>query len=218
MMIRINLLPDELRRSERSSPKVFAATLLAVILVCSTVGWFGYVYFGELSELEVEHRQVDEMLTAKNEAAAYHDALVAERAAYQNREATIRKIGISRMLWTEFMDQLIDLVNNEGNTARHLAWFGSAQVSDGGDRAGPIVVLPGQVQGGSLNKVANFHEDMEGAPFFPDVAYKSLPSGELKIDAKRNPPESYAFGLQLTFKPASEWRKNQAGAPAAGPR
>ncbi len=34
-MIRINLLPEEYRRSERTSPKIFAATLVGVIVVCS---------------------------------------------------------------------------------------------------------------------------------------------------------------------------------------
>ncbi len=41
-MIRINLLPEEFRRSERTSPRVFAATLMSVIAVCSAAGWFGF--------------------------------------------------------------------------------------------------------------------------------------------------------------------------------
>jgi hypothetical protein len=207
-MIRINLLPDEYRRSEGTPLKLFAAMLGAVILVGSAVGWLAMVYFGELGELEMQHKQITDTLAAKNERAAYHDALVKEGKDYERRADTIKKIGSSRMLWTEFMDQLVDVVNNEGNTARHLAWFNSIDVVDGNDKKGPVITLPGQVQGSSLKKVADFHEDLENAPFAVDVAGKSAPGGEKKINTKRNPPESFSFGLKLNFKSPGEWTKN----------
>ena len=215
-MIRINLLPDEFRRADRSSPKVFAASLLALIIVSCGGGWFGLTYFGELSELEMASKNLSETLTAKKEMAKYSDALVGEKAAYEAREATIRQIGSSRRLWTEFMDQLIDVVNNEGNAQRHLAWFQSVQVSDGNDKQGPMVTLPGQVQGASFKKLADFHEDIENSEFAADVASKSPPGGERKLSPKRNPAESYAFNLQLTLKPPQEWAKNtpQSAKPA----
>ncbi|MEZ5963379.1 MAG: hypothetical protein R3F56_05980 [Planctomycetota bacterium] len=211
-MIRINLLPEEFRRADRTSPKVFAASLAALILVCCAGGWFGLCYFGELGELEIKQRNLIETMTAKNEMAKYSDALVADKQAYEMREATIRQIGSSRMLWTEFMDQLIDVVNNEGNTQRHLAWFQSIQVAEGSERQGPVITLPGQVQGNLVKKVADFHDDIENAPFAKDLLNKSAPSGERKNSPKRNPPESYAFNLQLTMKPAQEWAKNKAEA------
>ena len=211
-MIRINLLPEEFRRADRTSPKVFAASLGALILVCCAGGWFGLCYFGELGELEIRHRNLGETLTAKNEMAKYSDALVSDKQAYEMREATIRLIGSSRMLWTEFMDQLIDVVNNEGNTQRHLAWFQSIQVAEGSDRQGPIITLPGQVQGGQVKKVADFHDDIESSAFAKDLLSKSPPAGERKLSPKRNPPESYAFNLQLTMKPPQEWTKNKSEA------
>lgn len=215
-MIRINLLPEEFRRADRTSPKVFAASLGALILVCCAGGWFGLCYFGELGELEIRHKNLGETLVAKNEMAKYSDSLVGEKQAYEMREATIRQIGSSRMLWTEFMDQLIDTVNNEGNTQRHLAWFQSVQVAEGNERQGPTITLPGQVQGSQVKKVADFHEDVENSQFFKDLMSKSPPGGERKLSPKRNPPESYAFNLQLTMKPAQEWAKNrpEAAKPA----
>ncbi len=212
-MIRINLLPEEFRRSERTSPKLFAAALLGIILVCCAGGWFGLVYFGELGELEVSDRNLSETLSAKNQRAVYSDSLAKEKTAYEQREATIRQIGSSRMLWTEYMDQLIDVVNNEGNTQRHLAWFGGIQVTEGNDKTGPTITLPGQVQGNLVKKVADFHEDIEGSPFAKDLATKSQPGGERKLNPKRNPPESYGFQMTLNFKPASQWVKNKAAAP-----
>lgn len=213
-MIRINLLPEEFRRAERTSPKLFAAALLGIILVCCAGGWFGLVYFGELGELEVAERNLGENLTAKNQRAAYSDSLAKEKTAYEQREATIRQISSSRMLWTEFMDQLVDVVNNEGNTQRHLAWFGGIQVTDGSDKAGPTVTLPGQVQGALVKKVADFHDDIEGAPFAKDLISKSQPSGERKMNGKRNPPESYGFQLTMNFKSAKDWVRNKVSGPA----
>jgi hypothetical protein len=215
-MIRINLLPEGFRRADRSSPKVFAASLGALIIVCCAGGWFGITYFGELGELEVASKNLSETLLAKNEMAKYSDALVKEKGAYETREATIRQIGASRVLWTEFMDQLIDVVNNDGNAQRHLAWFQSVQVAEGNDKQGPVVTLPGQVQGSNYKKLADFHEDVENSVFAKDLALKSPPYGERRMSPKRNPPESNGFSLVLTFKPAQEWARNtpQAAKPA----
>src|SRR5690606_3200131 len=215
-MIRINLLPEEYRRADRSSPKVFAASLGALILVCCAGGWFGLTYFGELGELEVASRNLADTLSAKAEMAKYADALVKEKAAYETREKTIRQIGSSRVLWTEFMDQLIDVVNNEGNTQRHLAWFQSIQVTEGNEKQGPVDTMPAQVQGASPRKVADFHEDIENAPFARDISSKSAPSYERRMTPKRNPPESSAFTLELRFKPAQEWQRNKAENAAPG--
>src|SRR5262245_45614475 len=115
-MIRINLLPEDLRKSERTSFKLFAATMAAVIVVCSGVGWFGLVWFGELARLEEEKVAVEETLRQKKERAAYSDALEAEKKDYEVRSETIQGICRSRMSWTEVLDQLIDVVNNDGNT------------------------------------------------------------------------------------------------------
>ena len=210
-MIRINLLPAEYRRSERTSPKIFAATLVGVILVCSTFGWFGFVYLGELSNLEVEEAAVSEDLASKKKQAGYHDALVAEKKEFAKRSDTIQSIAKSRVQWAEILDEVIDVVNNDGDTDRHLGWFKSVQVKAGdGKKKGPTVTLPGWVQGNSLKKVADFHEDLENANFFVDVAEKSVPSGVVETSNKRLPPEALFFNLKFTFKPPSKWVRNEA--------
>ena len=86
-------------------------------------------------------------------------------------------------------------------------------MTEGNDKTGPTITLPGQVQGNLVKKVADFHEDIEGSPFAKDLATKSQPGGERKLNPKRNPPESYGFQMTLNFKPASQWAKNKAAAP-----
>jgi len=220
-MIRINLLPEEFRRTERASPKLFAATIAGVILVCSAFGWFGLVYFGELGNLEVEQAAVAEDLVGKKKHAAYCDDLIKEKSEYANRSNTIQSIRRSRVAWTAILDELIDVVNNNGDTERHLAWFRGVTVRPGpGKDAGPLVMMPGLVQGDSLKgdslqKVANFHEDVEAAHFFNEVRTKSPPSGVLEVDNKRLPPEAMFFDFKLAFKPPQEWERNNVSATSA---
>jgi len=214
-MIRINLLPQEYRRNERTSPKVFAATILGVIMVCSAFGWFGFVYLGELGNMEVEEAAVAEDLANKNKQASYHDALEAEKKEYEKRSNTIQSIAKSRVLWTKVLDDLLDVVNNDGDVDRHLAWFKSLNVRSGdGKKKGPTITMPGWVQGKDIKKVADFHEDFENNPFYPNVQAKSAPSGVVDIDSKRIPPESMSFGLTWTFKPPKDWiRDDESGEP-----
>ena len=212
-MITINLLPEEYRRSERTSPKIFAATLLGVILVCSSFGWFGFVYLGELGNLEVEESAVSEELASKKKQAMYHDALVKEKGEFQKRSDTIQTISRSRIFWTEILDELVDVVNNEGDTERHLAWFKSLSVKSGdGKKQGATVTMPGWVQGDSLKKVADFHEDFEHSGFAANLSAKSAPSGVVETDAKRLPPEALFFNLKWTFRPTTEWVKDPSTA------
>jgi len=48
-MIRINLLPAELRGGNRLPPRVIAAALGAAVAMSAALGWFGVVYFGDLT-------------------------------------------------------------------------------------------------------------------------------------------------------------------------
>lgn len=206
-MIRINLLPEEYRRGQRLSTKVFAAALGGVIMVCAAFGYFGMIYFGELGELQARHRIIAEDLQRKLQQAAYYDKLESQRKDYLQRVQTIQDIGKSRRLWTEFMDQLIDVVNNNGDTERHLAWFDSITIKE--DRNGPSILLPGAVQGSEIARVANLHEDIESSPFARDIATKSDPGGKLELDKNREPPESFGFTLKVNFLPPAKWAKNQ---------
>lgn len=209
-MIRINLLPEQYRRAQRTSPKLFAAVLAGVMLVCGSLGWFGLVYFGELGELEITEAAVAEDLSNKQKQASYYTDLLDEKTEYERRSKTIQTIGRSRVLWTKILDELIDVVNNDGDSERHLGWFKSMSIKPGDDvKTGSTMAMPGWVQGDSLKKVADFHEDLEHARFFEDVANKSPPSGVVENNAKRIPPQALFFNLRWAFKPTKDWAKNR---------
>lgn len=205
-MIRINLLPEDYRRAERTSPKVFATVLASVIAVCCSLGWFGYVYFGELGRLEVQHQSVAEKLTSLNEQVVYFDRLSKEKADFAQREKTIRGISKSRVLYTKVLDQLIDTVNNDGDTERHMGWFRSMTVKDGrSNKEGPSVAMPGWVQGADVKRLGDFHDDLEATPFFRNVTTKSPPAGTVQTDEDKTPPDALFFALKWTFAPPADW-------------
>jgi Tfp pilus assembly protein PilN len=205
-MIRINLLPEDYRRAERTSPKVFAAVLLSVIVVCCSFGWLGYMYFGELGRLNLEFKEVDERFTNLQKQVAYHNALANERKDFEQREKTIQDISQSRVLWTKVLDQLIDTVNNDGNIDRHMAWFDRIVVQEGrGKGAGPTVEMPGFVQGEEFKRLGDFHDDLERAPFFTNVVEKDAPSGVVKIDEEKTPKEALQTTVKWTFLPPAKW-------------
>ena len=64
-MIRINLLPADLRRGNRLPPRVVAAAFGAALAVSAAVGWFGLVYFGDLTAMENSLQEVTAKLKAR---------------------------------------------------------------------------------------------------------------------------------------------------------
>ena len=199
-MIRINLLPADLRRGNRIPPKVLAAAFAGAIAASAAVGWFGIVWFGDLGAAETELRETEARLAEREKRVVYHDQLQANKTDYSGRVQTIQEIAKSRRLWSRFCDELIDVVNNDGDTDRHLSWFDSITVK--GDPAkGSTATMPGHVQDADKSRLANFHEDLESAPFAPDLASKSDPTWKLEEDEVRIPSKSLAFPLVLQFKP-----------------
>lgn len=201
-MIRINLLPADLRRGNRLPPKVMAAAFAAALLVSAAVGWFGLVYFGDLASREQALQKATAELEKRKPQIAYHDQLVANKADYELRVKTIQEIGQSRRVWSQFLDELIDVVNNNGDVERHVTWFDSITVK--GDPAkGMSVRVPGNVQGDDKSRLANFHEDLAAAPFAPDLVGFTDPEWTRDVSKDRLPPEFLRFPMELQFQPAT---------------
>jgi Tfp pilus assembly protein PilN len=214
-VIRINLLPVDLRRGSSIPTKVLAAAFAAALAVSGAIGWFGIVYFGELGSAEQALLDVEAKLDERNKRVAYHDKLESNRKDYATRVQTIQDIGKSRRVWSRLLDEMIDVVNNNGDVDRHLAWFDGLSIKLDAKK-GTTVTMPGAVQGGEESRVANLHEDLESAPFASELAAKSDPGGRLKLTKERTPPEAFEFQLTMQFKPVTpEPEKKPAAKPAA---
>jgi Tfp pilus assembly protein PilN len=214
-MIRINLLPVELRHGNTLSPRVLITSFAAALVASAAVGWFGLVYFGDLGAMEARKAEVTAIAAEKAKLAGYYDKLAANKSDYQSRVQTIQDIGKSRRVWSRLLDEMIDVVNNNGDVDRHLAWFDGLSIKPDAKK-GTTVTMPGAVQGGEESRVANLHEDLESAPFASELAAKSDPGGRLKLTKERTPPEAFEFQLTMQFKPVTpEPEKKPAAKPAA---
>jgi len=211
-VIRINLLPADLRRGNRIPPKVLAAAFGGAIAASAAVGWFGIVWFGDLGAAENKLQEVEAKLTEREKRVVYHDQLQANRKEYGGRVQTIQDIAKSRRLWSKFCDELIDVVNNNGDTERHLAWFDGMVVKTD-PKKGASVSLPGNVQDADKSRIANFHEDLEAAPFAIELSAKTDPTFKLEMDKVRIPPQSLAFPLTLQFQSTVDDKKGAKKAP-----
>src|SRR5688572_26031561 len=184
-MITINLLPPEFRRRERTAPRIFATTLAGIVLVCSAIGYLGYQYFGVLRQIQDDRTALEENLKNLQRSASYDDALIAEAREYEKRSTTIQQISRSRVLWTMKMDQLIDIVNNDGDSERHMVWFKSMGVAAGSDKVGPKLTMKAFSQTDSFTRVANFFDDVQKNEFFRDFKSVSTPGGRVVEEASK---------------------------------
>lgn len=199
-MIRINLLPAELRRGNRLPPRVIAAALGAAVMVSAALGWFGLVYFGDLAAAEQRLASTEAQLRSRAAKVAYHGDLVANQKDYAARVQTIQEIGNGRRTWTRFMDDLLNVVSNSGPVERHLAWFEGITVT-GDPSTGSILKMPGNVQGEASDRIANLHDDLAAAAFSEDVERKSDPVWSLEEDEERIPTAYLRFPMELQFRP-----------------
>jgi Tfp pilus assembly protein PilN len=208
-MIRINLLPADLRRGNRLPTKVLAAAFGSALAVSASIGWFGLVWFGELGDAEHRLETATAHLADRQKKVVYVDDLDTNKKDYGARVQAIQAIAKSRRVWSKFLDEFIDVVNNNGDTERHLAWFTSMNVKSD-PKKGASVTLQCSVQGDEQDRLANFHEDLGAAPFGKEVT-RSDPSWKLEEDEARVPPTSLRFPLTLQFNPPVE----EKGKPAA---
>ncbi len=212
-MIRINLLPAELRRGNRLPTKVLAAALGAALATSASIGWFGLVWFGDLAAAEGKLLSVEARLGDREKKVAYVDLLEANQKDYATRVQTILDIGKSRRVWSKFLDELIDVVNNNGDAERHIAWIDSLSVK-GDPKKGAAVTMQCSVQGEEQDRLANFHDDLEAAPFGKEVT-RSDPVWKRDDDKARLPPVSLRFPLTLQFQPTVKEVPKAKPAPKA---
>jgi len=212
-MIRINLLPAEQRSGNRVPTKVLAAAFGAALATSAAIGWFGIVYFGDLGAAESQLASAEAKLADRQKKVVYYDQLESNKKDYALRVQTIQDIAKSRRVWSKFLDELIDVVNNNGDTERHVAWFESISVKND-PKKGATVTLPSSVQDEDRGRLANFHEDLEASPFGKELMSKTDPGYKVEEEKVRIPPKSMSFALQLQFEPAVKEVPKPAPKPA----
>lgn len=111
-MIRINLLPHELRHAAGTSPMLLGIIFSGVALVAAVGFFYVYLWFNLLIVEEDLTRLNHEVTQLKSQAAEV-DSLQEDLADYKERERIIVQFKTGRILWSRKLDELIRLTPPE---------------------------------------------------------------------------------------------------------
>lgn len=220
-MITINLLPPELRRRSGPPVKVLAATAAATAAVSTLVAVWGWLAFGVAAEVESRRAQLALEMDGLRPQLQYNQSLDAEIRVAAARESKLATVNKERVVWTEKVDELIDVVN-AGNEVEHFIWFDDLVVRQGAGAAGRGArSQPGSLQvaghSGSgadprsgLEKTAHFLDavvDEELSSFMRD--FETIESVDVLKRVARSEPDAdlipevnWSFPLSLQLKDA----------------
>lgn len=197
-MIRVNLLPAEYRRRDRTPFRVFVSLVAAVMAVCGCGFYYADTFFGELGGVEARLSEVKAELAGLLPQVKHHDSLVREKDDYAARATTIHEISKSRISWTKKIDELIDITNagepREDTGEGYLVWFGSLDIvqnvlesgakkkkkgSTEVETAGSFR-LQGMCATQEMSSIVDFMDDLKANDeFFRDFAFIEDPKANL---------------------------------------
>lgn len=214
MMITINLLPSELRKRSGPSLKVLALVAGGTALTCTLLATWGWLAFGQASEIESRRLQLALEMDGLRPQLKYNKALDAEIQVAAAREATLADINKDRILWSEKIDQLVDIVNS-GNEVEHFTWLDDLTVKQEVPRKGSDAYGSLRAAGHSgserWDQVANFLEDIEDralTDFMREFHSTGRPEATInEPDEDLIPAVNWSFPLSLELKgPQDRWQ------------
>jgi hypothetical protein len=209
-MIKVNLLPLEYRKVERTPVLRFVTILCGVVLSASAIGAFLYVHFGTLVEVVSESEKLEEALTTKQVLANRSKSLDTEFKEYRKRRDTIEGIGESRKLWSKKIDELCDLIHNKGDRERHLVWLQSIRTLNSTKDSGGGIYIKGLSGGSEIHRLSDFHLDIKNSEFFTDFMGIDNPEGSVvKFSDGRVPDTAWDFDFNLLMEPSGKKTKKR---------
>jgi hypothetical protein len=201
-MIKVNLLPPEYRKVERTPLLRFVTIIGGVIVSASAIAVFLYVHFGLLVEARSQREKIEETYETKKQAADRSKALEREAREYKKRRETIERIGQTRMLWSKKIDEFCDVIHNRGDRQRHLVWLRELKTLTPG-RAGEAggLFIKGWSGGSEVKHLSDFHLDIKNSEFYADFESIDNPEGRVvEFDDEREPTAGWEFDFNIRLK------------------
>ncbi|HPF13800.1 MAG: hypothetical protein H6830_01985 [Planctomycetes bacterium] len=211
-MIRINLLPDEYRRRTRMPVKKILAIAGATAINASLFAYWGWLTMGVAKDVEGQYAVRKTEMDGLTPQVTYHKALEHEIQLFSSREKTLSQITMNRVLWTQKMDELIDIVN-AGNDIEHFVWFDDVTAkleNNRNARSASYGTFEANGHSGSeqWNRLANFLDDVadtELTPFILDFETLNRPQGRKNESSEDLIPKvNWAFPLKLSLRSPEE--------------
>jgi Tfp pilus assembly protein PilN len=205
-MIKVNLLPPEYRKIERTPVLRFATILCGVVLSASAIGAFLYVHFGMLVNVISEREKLSETADVLKRDVKRSLALDQEAKEYKKRRETIEEIGQNRMLWSRKIDEICDIIQNKGDTKRHLVWLSQIRTTAGKGKSPGGLYIKGLSGGTEIHRLSDFHLDLKSSDFFEDFQMIDNPEGDVvNLNDDRVPKTAWNFDFNMELKPFG-WR------------
>lgn len=209
-MIKVNLLPAEYRRVERTPVFRFVTILCGVVLSASAIGAFLYVHFGTLENVIDDRETLAMTEDILRKDAQRSKALDAEAREYQKRRATIDEIARRRLLWSKKLDELCDLIHNKGDSKRHLVWLSKIGTIAPSKTSAGGLSIKGLSGGEELHRLSDFHLDIRQSEYFQDFQSIDDPEGEaISLSDERVPKTAWQFDFNMHLKPFG-WNEKAA--------
>ncbi|MFM8979086.1 MAG: hypothetical protein ACKOSS_01275, partial [Planctomycetia bacterium] len=127
-MIEINLLPPEYRAKSGTPIARFVAIVGGVVVVAAALGIFAWTHLIELARVRDLRTTREEEADGQDRRKKYSLDLQAEIEMFERRRTAIQTINRSRTLWSQKVDQLFDIVANQGGDAPYKAWLEEIEV------------------------------------------------------------------------------------------
>jgi Tfp pilus assembly protein PilN len=209
-MIQINLLPEEMRRASRTSPKALGLLVVASVLAFGAVGTTGFLWFNVRADKRARMAITQEQLDNLTPRAQYADKLKKEKEEFEKRNKTIGEIAASRIVWSRKLDRLADVVGRDATQSRHRVWLDSLDVDAKSDQT-PHLKLKGFSAGPDVEGVANFHDDLKADPVFREgfVDFGTPSTKQDDPDDGLEPPAKRSFDFELKL-PGKDKKKTKA--------
>lgn len=213
-MIRIDLLPQEYKRSDAPKPaQLFASVGLAMFFGLAAAG-VAYAWFGIVGGARADVSMAKEVYENKKPQAEYSDRLEAEKKEYTERLDHIKTFSDSRILWTKKLDQLASMIDSPADQDRHNVWLSEMSLKLDGGRDNGLRVK-GKSATSEVRRLSNFHHDLSQGEFFKEFESISNPAGKVVTDEEFEPSAAWEFEFMLGLRGKDEDAKS-AKKPAAG--
>lgn len=206
-MIKVNLLPPECRKVERTPMLRFATIVAGVVLSASAIGAFLYVHFGMLVNVVSEREKLEDIFATEKAKADQSRALAQEAKEYKARRDEIERIGQERRLWSRKIDELCDIIQNKGDRKRHLVWLTQFRTLPASRGTPGGVYIKGYSGGSEIHRLSDFHLDVVNSEFFRDFASIDNPEGSVVMfPGDRVPDTAWEFDFNMLFQPQAKKR------------
>jgi Tfp pilus assembly protein PilN len=212
-MIRVNLLPQEYRKSEATPLKQFFATVGAVVLAALAATVWAFIYFGSLEPMIKERDDLKQRIADQKaglDRVKKLDTRVKELKAQYNK---IDEVAKNRVVWSRKIDELWEVVVNPKQPNRYEVWLKglACSLAAGGAKApvGGSIQFTGVSSGAQVSRMADFHEDLASSECFKDFQKITPPFGlreELPGD-NRDPKEGWSFNFTMSLKSLEDMAK-----------